>query len=355
MIVKEQPVAVIVAAWNAQETIQRAVTSALEQDLVGEVIVVDDASKDDTRGAALSADDGSGRLDVILLAENGGPSRARNVALSHSQTHYVCILDADDYFLPGRIARLLGADAGDWDILADDIVIVPEQVQHLPFSIAENNGQPGALVLDLTTFVTGNISRTARPRGELGFLKPIIKREFLQKHSLHYDETLWLGEDYALYTQALIAGARFCVVGACGYIAIQRGGSISGRHAASDLEKMARFDEQCLANGANLSASERAALVAHRTATLRKCHYREVLDCKKARGPLPALALLASRPSSVPYILGETITAKTAVLRNALRLAPADQNSDQIRLLLGLRQSRLSVTASGGAKPVLKA
>jgi succinoglycan biosynthesis protein ExoU len=355
MIPKEQPVAVIVAAWNAQDTVGRAVKSALEQDLVGEVIVVDDASKDDTRSATLSADDGSGRLNVISLAHNGGPSRARNVALSHSQTRYICILDADDYFLPGRIANLLGADAGDWDILADDIVIVPEQAQHAPFSIAENNEQQSTLVLDLTTFVTGNISNARRLRGELGFLKPIIKREFLRKHSLRYDETLWLGEDYALYAQALMAGARFCVVGACGYVAIQRGASISGRHAASDLARMARFDEQCLADGGGLSASERAALVAHRTAALRKCHYREVLDCKKARGLLPALAMLTSRPSSVPFILGETITAKAAVLRKALGLAPADQNGDQIRLLLGLPQSRLSVTAPAGAKPVFKA
>jgi succinoglycan biosynthesis protein ExoU len=355
MTVREQPVAVIVAAWNAQDTIRRAVTSALEQEFVGEVIVVDDASKDDTRGAALSADDGSGRLNVVSLRENAGPSRARNVALSHSQTPYVCILDADDYFLPGRIAGLLGVDVGDWDILADDIVIVPEQAQHRHFSIAKSNEQQGPLVLDLATFVTGNISRAGHLRGELGFLKPIIKREFLQTHALRYDETLWLGEDYALYTQALMAGARFCVVGACGYVAIQRGGSISGRHAASDLERMARFDEQCLANGANLSATERAALVAHRAATLRKCHYREVLDCKKARGLPPALAMLASRPSSVPFILGETITAKAAAVRNALGLAPADSNSDQIRLLLGLRQSRLSVTAPAAAKPVFKA
>jgi succinoglycan biosynthesis protein ExoU len=355
MIVNEQPVAVIIAAWNAQETIRRAVTSALEQEFVGEVIVVDDASKDDTRGAALSADDGSGRLHVVSLRENGGPSRARNVALNHSQAHYVCILDADDYFLPGRIANLLGAEIGDWDILADDIVIVPEQAHHVPFSVAQSDEQPGALVLDLATFVTGNISRAKRLRGELGFLKPIIKREFLQKHSLRYDETLCLGEDYALYTQALIAGARFCVVGACGYVAIQRTGSISGRHAASDLERMARFDEQCLASAAKLSASERAALVAHQTATLRKCHYREVLDRKKARGLLPALAMLASRPSSVPFILGETITAKAGAVRNALGLAPADPNSYQIRLLLGLRQSRLSVTAPAAAKPVFKA
>ncbi len=199
--------------------------------------------------------------------------------------------------------------------------------------------------------MAGNISRSGRPRGELGFLKPIIKREFLQSHALRYDETLRLGEDYALYTQALIAGARFCVLGARGYVAIQRGTSISARHTASDLKRIAKFDEQCLTGGGELSVSERAALVAHRTATLRKCHYREVLDCKKARGVLPALGMLGSLPSALPFILGETLVAKTVAIRRAFGLAGAGQSGDQIRLLLGLPQSRLSVTAHGGTTP----
>ena len=277
------------------------------------MIVADDASTDDTRGQALLADDRSGRLAVITLAENGGPSRARNVALSRSQAPYVCILDADDYFLPGRIASLLAADIGQWDILADDIVIVPEKAQHIPFSIGGSDEHSDALVLDLATFVAGNISRSGRPRGELGFLKPIIKREYLQSHALRYDETLRLGEDYALYTQALIAGARFCVLGARGYVAIQRGTSISARHTASDLKRIAEFDEQCLTGGGELSVSERAALVAHRTATLRKCHYREVLDCKKARGCCRHLACSArSRPRCL----------SSSGKRSSLRLLP---------------------------------
>src|SRR5262245_1201511 len=104
MILKKNGVAVIVAAHNAQGTIHQAVRSALEQEHVCEVIVVDDASRDGTAAEARLADDGSGRLAVIPLSENGGPSRARNIALVRSAAPYICVLDSDDYFLPGRIA-----------------------------------------------------------------------------------------------------------------------------------------------------------------------------------------------------------------------------------------------------------
>jgi succinoglycan biosynthesis protein ExoU len=348
MTLEDNGVAVIVAAHNAQRTIRRAVRSALEQEHVCEVIVVDDASRDDTCGEARLEDDGSGRLAVVALAENGGPSHARNVALDRAKAPHVCVLDSDDYFLPGRIASLLSADMGPWDMLADDIVIVPEEAD-AQFSIGSVDGPPVGIVLDLATFVDGNISRRKRLRGEMGFLKPIIRREFLRRHALRYDEQLRLGEDYALYTRALMAGARFCVVGARGYVATQRQGSISAQHSAQDLERMARFDAQCLADGRGLDEREQAALAAHRRAMLLKFRYRSVLDTKNTRGLLAAVGMLASHPCSLPFIASETVSAKMEAARQALGLGNAGRSDrgDQIRLLLGLPQARLSVVTPG--------
>lgn len=345
MNLEKNGVAVIVAAHNAQGTIRRAVRSALEQEHVCEVIVVDDASRDRTSAEAHRADDGSGRLAIISLPDNAGPSRARNIALDHSKASYICVLDSDDYFLPGRIASLLMADVGPWDLLADDIVIVPEEAAHTRFSIANTDEPSVGVILDLAAFVNGNISHRTRLRGELGFLKPIIRREFLQKHALRYDEHLRLGEDYALYAKALMAGARFCVVGARGYVATQRQDSISARHSAQDLARIAQFDEQCLATAGGLSASEQAALAAHRTATLRKFCHRAVLDTKKARGLLPAVGMLVANPTSLPFIASETISAKAATVRRALGLGDAGRKDrgGQIRLLLELPQSRLCI------------
>src|SRR5262245_30863449 len=112
MTIGRHKVDVIIAAWNAQHTIRRAVRSALMQEQVAQVIVVDDASRDGTQVSARLADDGSGRLTIIALPQNVGPARARNIALDHSYSPYVCILDADDYFLPNRIDRLFASSNG---------------------------------------------------------------------------------------------------------------------------------------------------------------------------------------------------------------------------------------------------
>ena len=74
-------VCVIIAARNAARTIPAAIASALREAEVAEVVVVDDASTDDTRDVALAADDGSGRLAVIRFDVNRGPSSARNAAI----------------------------------------------------------------------------------------------------------------------------------------------------------------------------------------------------------------------------------------------------------------------------------
>ncbi len=120
----QRGVGVIIAAYNSRDDIGCAVRSALAEELVQEVVVVDDGSHDDTQASARAADDGTGRLTVVALATNAGPSKARNIALEHSRAPYFCVLDADDYFLPGRIGRLLASTDGVWDMLADDLILV---------------------------------------------------------------------------------------------------------------------------------------------------------------------------------------------------------------------------------------
>ncbi|RWE75148.1 MAG: glycosyltransferase, partial [Mesorhizobium sp.] len=82
-------VCVIIAARNAARTIPVAIASALRETEVAEVVVVDDASTDNTRDVALAADDGSGRLAVIRLDVNRGPSSARNIAIQASRSPFI--------------------------------------------------------------------------------------------------------------------------------------------------------------------------------------------------------------------------------------------------------------------------
>lgn len=335
---------VIIAAWNSETTIGRAIRSALLQRRVAQIVVVDDASSDATEAAARAADDGSGRLTVLRLTKNGGPAKARNVALEQSRAPYICVLDADDYFLPDRIDRLLAAADRPWDMLADNIVIVPQSLDPIEVRIGSTEPPEPPSEVDLAQFVRANISRFGRPRAEMGFLKPIVRRDFLERHGIRYDESLRLAEDYALLVQALIAGARYLLVGPCGYIAIARDNSISARHSAHDLNEIVAFDACCLAKHPELPAAARAALAAHHRATLRKYHHRVVLARRQEHGLLPALAALGAFPASVPYIVAETIRARLSAKLGTGRATA----SPQVRLLLNLPSYELALSSCGG-------
>ena len=334
-------ICVVIAAYNAQGTIGRAIASALVQDHVREVIVVDDASSDGTAETARKHDDGSGRLMVIVRERNAGPAAARNLALARSRQPYYCVLDSDDYFLPDRMKKLLAAEPTGWDMIADDIIIVPEELAALPVSVV-SHGQRKAMDVDLAKFMQSDLPDPRRPRCEMGFLKPVISRRFLNQNGLRYDERLRLGEDYSLYAHALLANARFRVVEACGYVAIERAASLSTRHLADDVAKLAMLDAEILRKVR--TARERAVMRRHLRATLDRLHYRQLLDCKKSHGILPALAMLPRMPGSIPHIVGQTVRARAA------RLFGAGYNGStharRTRLLIGVPGVTLRDAAS---------
>ena len=76
---------VVIAAWNRADTIERAILSALAQDDVRTVIVVDDGSTDDTAARASRCDLSGKRVIVERLRANVGPAAARNIAIGISK------------------------------------------------------------------------------------------------------------------------------------------------------------------------------------------------------------------------------------------------------------------------------
>ncbi|MBB4955108.1 succinoglycan biosynthesis protein ExoU [Agrobacterium vitis] len=299
-------VCVIIAAKNAATTIARAIRSALAEEAVREVVVVDDGSTDHTGAKVLSADDGSGRLKLIRFDHNRGPAAARNCAIEASTAPLLAILDADDFFLPGRFTQIMAEDQ--WDFIADNIVFVKEE------SVAQIcNGvqrfQNQTRLLDLEAFISGNISRRGKQRGEIGFLKPVMRREFLDRHALRYNEDLRLGEDYDLYARALVAGARYKVIHSCGYGAVVRHDSLSGKHRTDDLKRLYQADQSILANE-HLTKSQRLLLRRHEKHVRDRYELRHFLDLKNKNGPFAAMTYAMTHPAAVPAIVAGIIADK---------------------------------------------
>jgi Glycosyl transferase family 2 len=101
-------VSVLMGAYNYEQYVGRAIESALEQEYPPdrlELIVVDDGSTDGT--AAVVADLAKrhpGRIRLIRQA-NGGATAATNRALVEATGDLICLLDADDVWLPQKTRR----------------------------------------------------------------------------------------------------------------------------------------------------------------------------------------------------------------------------------------------------------
>jgi glycosyltransferase involved in cell wall biosynthesis len=101
-------VSVIIPALNAGATLGRALDSVAAQTYPHwEAIVIDDGSSDDT--STLVERRGDPRCCVIRRVTRGGPSRARNDGIAAARGALIALLDADDEWLPEKLARQVAA------------------------------------------------------------------------------------------------------------------------------------------------------------------------------------------------------------------------------------------------------
>src|SRR5215469_10753730 len=96
-------VSVIIPTFSRPHLLPRAVRSAFEAGADVEVIVVDDASRDETASVCRSIRG----LRYIRLEKNHGVAGARNVGIAESTAPYVTFLDDDDIRLPASLDRQL--------------------------------------------------------------------------------------------------------------------------------------------------------------------------------------------------------------------------------------------------------
>lgn len=132
---------VLMTTFNTGPRVDAAIASVLGQSWRNlELIVVDDASQDDTpeRVEALAARDA--RLRLIRLPRNAGTYVAKHVGLQHARGEFVTCHDSDDWALPSKIERQvtpllkdrrLVATTSCWVRMRDDGVFYARQVHPL--------------------------------------------------------------------------------------------------------------------------------------------------------------------------------------------------------------------------------
>ncbi|MCK0168489.1 glycosyltransferase [Jannaschia sp. S6380] len=294
---REAPhVTVVIAAWNAAATLDRAIDAALSQTVPVEIVVVDDASTDGTGDLAARRAAGDARLRVLRQPRNLGPSAARNRAIAESGAPWIAVLDSDDWMEPDRLARLssIAAETGA-DMVADDLWKQVDGAPDAERTRMLSDTELGRMEVDAAAFVRANLSSRHGGRREMGFLKPLMSRAFLERQNLTYVPEIRLGEDFVLYTRALIAGARFIVTDPHGYVATVRANSLSGAHPTAAHAQLIAADRAMLRTP-DLPGDVRAALHAHMLEQQKKWAWRRMIDAVRRSDPRAAAACFWAPP-----------------------------------------------------------
>lgn len=216
---------VIMAAYQASETIAAAIESVLDQTVPAhEIVVCDDGSTDDIDGAL------EPYLERIVLIrkQNGGEASAKNAAARRATGGFAVILDADDLFHPGRIEALtdLAEQRPDLDILTTDAVL-------------EIDGEPVQnCYTERFTFPTERQEDEILRRNFV-FGHAAVRRDLLVADG-GFDESMRFATDWDRWIRLVLAGSRVGLVPEPlatyrlfgGSLSSQRARMIAGRIAA---------------------------------------------------------------------------------------------------------------------------
>jgi glycosyltransferase involved in cell wall biosynthesis len=122
-------VTVVVPTRNRSRLLASTLRSVLRQRSVDvRVVVVDDASTDDTHAAVARLADG--RVRLVRHDHALGVSAARNDGIAQADTEWVAFLDDDDLWAPDKLARQLACASDttrDW-VYAGSVAILPSRV-----------------------------------------------------------------------------------------------------------------------------------------------------------------------------------------------------------------------------------
>lgn len=221
-------VTVITPCYNQARFVRQAVQSCLEQDYRPlQVIVIDDGSTDDPRGAL----EGLGGEPVeIISQENRGLPAARNRGFEAAQGEFIKFLDADDWLAPTLLRRQV-------EVLRSDPSL---GFVYCDFHRTDETGAP----LDERAIR----ERPRRLEGDLlptllagGFFPPhtvMVPRRVLERVGL-FDPELASNEDYELWMRIAASGYRATFIDERLVYYRQHGNNMSGNRSRMDATRRA--------------------------------------------------------------------------------------------------------------------
>lgn len=100
-------ISVIIPVYNAEKYVEQSVLSAINQEQVSEILLIEDQSPDNSLEVCIKLSKKYKKVHLLRHpnGENRGAGASRNLGIQTSKYDYVTFLDADDYMLPNRFKK----------------------------------------------------------------------------------------------------------------------------------------------------------------------------------------------------------------------------------------------------------
>lgn len=185
-------VSVIIPAYNAERFILSALCSINDQKYSPlEILLIDDGSTDKTSELV--------QINAphvrIINQSNGGASAARNTGLREASGEFICFLDADDYWFPGKLAAqtaylIAHPDVGivyhEWHVWRPDAAGIFN-----PPPIPLPNVAPESIIPELSGWIYHRLLMDCEVH-----TSTVMMRRSVAKDIGFFDTDLVTGEDY---------------------------------------------------------------------------------------------------------------------------------------------------------------
>jgi glycosyltransferase involved in cell wall biosynthesis len=176
-------ISMCLAAFNGARFVTRQLRSILDQlRSADEIIVVDDASSDDTVAVIESLADP--RLRVVRRTTNGGVSATFVEAILLASGDVIFLADQDDLWLPGKVEAVLERIAAGKDLVVHDAVVVRDGHAIVPSLFTARRSGPGVL---------RNIVRNSYTGCCIAFRRAILADVLPIPRSRWFFHDIWIG------------------------------------------------------------------------------------------------------------------------------------------------------------------
>lgn len=187
---KNPKISVIIPVYNVEKYLGRCLDSAIKQTLIDiEIICVNDGSTDNSPAIIAAYMQHDERI-ILINKENGGLSSARNAGIKQATGEYLMFVDSDDYLSEHACERLYV------EYLENNVDIIVFGSEIFPINPWPNEWLRTALSPRTKYYEKFEIEALFYQQGATPFVwRNCVKRRFLEKSNLLFDESVLFGED----------------------------------------------------------------------------------------------------------------------------------------------------------------